>query len=60
MLDNEYTIFKIPFSITNGKIDYYFQLGLYVATLICALMAYFAAVVFYPYEDAIDYDLGEQ
>jgi hypothetical protein len=53
MLDNEFTIFRMPFSITNAKIENYFQTGLYLGTVICFLMAYFSAVVYFPYEDAI-------
>lgn len=39
----------MPFSITNEKIDYYNNLGLKIGALICGLMLYFAAVVFFPY-----------
>lgn len=60
MLDNDFTIFKLPFSITTSKIDYYFQLGLYISTFICFLMAWFAAVVYYPMEGSIVYDLGQE
>jgi hypothetical protein len=60
MLDNEFTIFRMPFSVTNSKIENYFQAGLYLGALICLLMAWFSAVVYYPYEDAIEYDLGKE
>ena len=50
----------MPFSITTAKIDYYFSLGLKIASLICFLVAYFAAVVYYPYEEVIEYDMGAQ
>lgn len=34
--------------------------GLTVAAIICMLMLYFATVVYYPYSEAIEYDLGAE
>ena len=34
--------------------------GLSVAAIICALMLYFATVVYYPYTKEIEYDLGRE
>ena len=31
-----------------------------MASIICLLMAYFAAVVYYPYSQTIEYDLGNE
>jgi heme/copper-type cytochrome/quinol oxidase subunit 4 len=50
----------MSFSITNAKIDYYLNLGLQIAGFICVLMLYFAAVVYYPYQDVIEYDMGTE
>jgi len=33
-------------------------MGLQIAGFICFLMLYFAAVVYYPYQNVIEYDMG--
>ncbi len=43
----------MPVSISNNKITFYQNLGMYIATFICALMLVFSTVIYYPYEHAI-------
>lgn len=57
-LDNEYKIFNIPLSITTQRVEKCMSWGLTVAAIICLLMLYFATVVYYPYSENIEYDLG--
>ena len=33
---------------------------MYIATFICVLMIFFSTVIYYPYEHAIDYDMGPE
>jgi hypothetical protein len=57
-LDKEYTIGNVPISITNTKISFYQNLGMYIAAFICFLMIIFSEVVYFPYEHIIELDLG--
>jgi hypothetical protein len=49
---------NVPVSISNTKITFYQNLGMYMATFICFLMILFSDVVYYPYDNIIDYDQG--
>lgn len=57
-LDNEYRLFNVPLSITTQRVETAMNWGMSVAAFICALMLYFATVVYYPYTQEIEYDLG--
>jgi heme/copper-type cytochrome/quinol oxidase subunit 2 len=59
-LDKDFTIFNMKTSITTAKVDAYMSHGLTMAAIICGLMLYFAAVVYYPYSQNIEYDLGNE
>lgn len=59
-LDNDYKMFNLPLSITTKRVENCLNWGLSVAALICLLMLYFATVVYYPYSEAIEYELGGQ
>lgn len=51
---------NVPVSISNTKITFYQNLGMYIATFICFLMLLYSTVIYYPYEHTIEYDMGPE
>lgn len=58
MLDHNYKFMGIPMSISATKIGIYQNIALAFSILICMLLAILVNVVYYPLDEAIEYDLG--
>lgn len=58
MLDHEYKFMGIPVSISATKIGIYQKIALAFSILICLLLAILVNVVYYPLDEAIEYELG--
>lgn len=58
VLDHNYSFMGFPVSISATKINIYQNIAMVITALICILMVRFVTVVYYPIDEAIEYDLG--